>query len=86
MQRHFPNPPGRLYLREECPLAHKTLGESAIWKEFGLSVVAAKRGEELFSNMDGTFRLLPEDYIALVGAHEQNQRFLKEFAPPRQEW
>jgi len=74
------------YLHEECPLVHKTLTESAIRKEFGLSVVAVKRGEELFSTLDGAFQLLPEDYLAVVGTHEQNQRFLKKFAPPRREW
>ncbi len=75
-----------LYLREECPLAHQTLGESSIRRNFGLSVVAVKRGEELFSNLDGTFLLLPEDYIAVVGTHEQNQTFLKTFGPPRPRW
>jgi CPA2 family monovalent cation:H+ antiporter-2 len=73
-----------LYIHEESPLAGKTLAESAIRREFGLSVVAIKRGEELFSNLDGAFQLLPEDYLAVVGAHDQNQRFLRTFSKKRE--
>ncbi len=69
-----------LYIHPESPLEGKTLAESAIRREFGLSVVAVKRGEELFSDLHGAFQLLPEDYLAVVGTHEQNQHFLRTFS------
>ena len=72
-----------LYIHPGSPLAGKTLAESAIRREFGLSVVAIKRGEELFSDLHGAFQLLPEDYLAVVGTHHQNQRFLRSFSKKR---
>lgn len=65
-----------VFLHEGTPLAGKTLAESGIRQDFGVSVVAVGRDGHVITGPDGSFRLEAGDYLGIVGDPERNARFI----------
>ncbi|AGW14057.1 monovalent cation:proton antiporter family protein [Megalodesulfovibrio gigas] len=59
-----------LTVEEGAVLDGQTLEESGLRKRHGLTVVAVQRGEELFANPDGAFRLQAGDVAYLFGSQQ----------------
>jgi CPA2 family monovalent cation:H+ antiporter-2 len=68
-----------LFLKEDSLLADRKLNESGLRSVYGLSVVAVNRGGKVVFDVDGDFTLRPGDYVAVVGTHEQNRKFINDF-------
>ena len=62
-------------LSSESPIANKSIGESEIRKRTGASVVGVVREEQLNSNPDASFVLLPNDLIAIIGSEKNREAF-----------
>lgn len=58
-------------VREQSQAAGKTLKELQLRNEFGLTVLAVKRGDRTIGNPSGDFRLEAEDRLVLVGSADQ---------------
>ncbi|NGP88980.1 cation:proton antiporter domain-containing protein [Fodinibius halophilus] len=58
-------------VREHSPAAGKTLRELKLRNEYGLTVLAIKRGEQTIGNPSADFRLQPDDRLILVGNADQ---------------
>jgi CPA2 family monovalent cation:H+ antiporter-2 len=63
-------------LTEESPIVHKSIGESEIRKRSGVSLVGVVRKDQLISNPDANFLLLPDDVIAIIGSESNREAFL----------
>ena len=59
----------------DSPIAHTSIGESQIRKRTGVSVVGVVREEQLRSNPDADFVLMPNDLIAIIGGEEDREAF-----------
>lgn len=68
-----------LFLKENSLLADRKLNESGLRSAYGLSVVAVNRAGKVIFDIDGDFTLRPGDYVAVVGTHEQNRKFINDF-------
>ena len=62
-------------LSSESPIANKSIGESEIRKRTGASVVGVVREEQLNSNPDADFVLLPNDLVAIIGSEKNREAF-----------
>ena len=62
-------------LSSESPIANKSIGESEIRKRTGASVVGVVREEQLNSNPDASFVLLPNDLVAIIGSEKNREAF-----------
>lgn len=60
----------------DSPVAGRTLGESQLRAETGVSVIAVQRGEETVPNPDAEFRVEPGDILVTLGTREQQAAFL----------
>ena len=56
---------------EDSSLAGRTLGEAAIRRETGVSVLAVQRGDETVPNPDPGERLAPGDVLVTLGTREE---------------
>lgn len=57
-------------IEEESRLAGKTLAEISLRKNYGVTVLAIKRGKETITNPTGDIRLLPQDIVILIGTRD----------------
>jgi len=62
-------------LPPESPVAHRSLGESAIRKRTGASVVGVVREGQLLRNPDSDFVLMPNDLVAIIGGETNRKEF-----------
>ncbi|MFZ7110760.1 MAG: cation:proton antiporter [Desulfatiglandales bacterium] len=62
-------------LSQQSPLVHRSIGESAIRKRTGASVVGVVRREQLTANPDADFVLLPDDLVAVIGNDGNREAF-----------
>lgn len=69
-------------VHQNAPLAGKMLSETDLRKNFGLTAILIKRGNETISQMDGQTQLLPEDVIVVVGIHEKIAKAAQLFKGP----
>jgi CPA2 family monovalent cation:H+ antiporter-2 len=58
-------------VRTESRAAGKTLAELALRRDYGLTVLAVRRGDQTISNPAGDFQLQPGDRLVLVGDANQ---------------
>ena len=66
---------------EDSPLAARTLGESAIRRTTGVSVVGAVRQGNLELNPGAAFAIESGDMLALIGTDEAREKFFRTFLP-----
>src|SRR5699024_6478124 len=57
-------------IREDAPIAGKTLGELGFRNKYGITVLAVKRGEERTGNPSGKFRLNAGDQLVMMAEAE----------------
>jgi monovalent cation:H+ antiporter-2, CPA2 family len=57
-------------IKETSPFAGKTLAEVGFRKNYGVTVLAIKRGKETLTNPSGDFQLLPQDIVILIGTKD----------------
>ena len=57
-------------IEEDSRLAGKTLAEAGLRKNYGVTVLAIKRGKETITNPTGDIRLLPQDIVILIGTRD----------------
>lgn len=57
-------------IEEDSRLAGKTLAEISLRKNYGVTVLAIKRGKETITNPTGDIRLLPQDIVILIGTRD----------------
>ncbi|MFP4482485.1 MAG: cation:proton antiporter [Thermovirgaceae bacterium] len=67
------------YLKGDNLLVDRKLHEAGLRSGYGLSVVAVNRGGKLIFDIDGDFIFRSDDYVAVVGTHEQNRKFFNDF-------
>ena len=69
-------------LPENSPLAGQTIGEAAIRRQTGASVVGVMRGETLHPNPQIDYRFAPGDLVAVIGQskHLEHFRYFAEVA------
>jgi len=60
-----------LRVHGSSPLAGKTIGEAKLEKKFGVTVLAVRRGAEIFSIPPAELDLQPEDILFIVGLPEK---------------
>jgi len=65
----------------DSPLSGKSLGEAAVRRATGASVVAVLRGEQLIPNPPAEFRLVPGDLVAVLGDEDTRAGFEQRFVP-----
>jgi len=58
-------------LKDDSPLAGKTLQESDIRDETGVTVIAVERGPDSYPSPDPEFELEPEDVIVTIGRSDE---------------
>lgn len=58
-------------VREGSPAANKTLEELELRKQYQLTVLAVKRGDQTIGNPSGDFELKPDDRLVMVGSADQ---------------
>ncbi len=61
---------------EKSPFSHKSIGESEIRKRTGVSLVGIVREDQLITNPDANFILLPHDVIAIIGDEKCRDDFI----------
>lgn len=74
-----------LRIAPDAPLAGRTLSESDLRKDHGVTVMMIKRGLETISRLDGQTRFVTDDIVVVVGAHAniaQASRLFKPLKPP----
>ena len=59
----------------DSTVAGRTLGESHLRAETGVSVIAVQRGEETVPNPDADYRIEPGDILVALGTREQQAAF-----------
>ncbi|MFZ3167422.1 MAG: cation:proton antiporter [Candidatus Methanoperedens sp.] len=57
-------------IEEDSRLAEKTLAEVGLRKNYGVTVLAIKRGKETITNPTGDIRLLSQDIVILIGTRD----------------
>ena len=57
-------------IEEDSRLAGKTLAEVSLRKNYGVTVLAIKRGKETITNPIGDIRLLSQDIVILIGTRD----------------
>jgi len=60
-----------LRVHGSSPLAGKTISEAALGKKFGVTVLAVRRGAEIYSIPSSDLDLQPEDILFIVGPSEK---------------
>lgn len=68
-------------IRPGAPVAGRTLGEVNLRKEYDLTVLAVRRGEDTFMGPSGSFELRVGDRLVLVGSADQFARTADLFRP-----
>lgn len=63
-------------LTEKSPIVHRSIGDSEIRKKTGVSLVGVVRENQLISNPDADFILLPLDVIAVIGSERDRETFI----------
>lgn len=58
-------------VRRNAPAAGQTLGDLALRRDHGLTVLAIRRGDQTLANPAGDFRLEPGDRLVLIGEAQQ---------------
>lgn len=66
-------------------LAGKTLAESDLRKNYGLTVMLIKRGNETIAQLDGQTRFMTDDVVVTVGTHDKIALASRLFKPQRAE-
>ncbi len=56
---------------KEAPIAGKTLAESELRKQHGLTAMLIKRGEETLTQLEGQTRFIVDDVVVLVGTQDK---------------
>lgn len=64
-------------VRAEMPFCYKLLAEANIRIEYGLNILALKRGANIIANPDGQVQLLPGDLLVVFGSHHNIDEFLR---------
>ena len=62
-------------LNQESPIVYGSIGESAIRKRSGASVVGVVRKDKFIPNPDADFVLLPDDLVAVIGSDRDREAF-----------
>lgn len=62
-------------LGESCEYAGKTLGESAIRSEMGVTVLAIRRGEDLITNPGAEEKMRSQDVLVIYGDKLESEAF-----------
>ena len=62
-------------LDRKSPIAHHAIGESAVRRSTGASIVGVVRDGELLPNPDADFVLMPGDLIAIIGSERSRSSF-----------
>jgi CPA2 family monovalent cation:H+ antiporter-2 len=70
-------------VREGAPVAGKTLAELNLRQQYGLTVLAVRRGDRTIGSPAGNFRIEPGDRLVLIGLADQFARCADLFRPPR---
>ncbi len=68
-------------VREGAPVAGRSLAELGLRQEYGLTVLAVRRGERTIGSPAGSFRLQPGDRLVLIGLADQFARCSGLFRP-----
>jgi CPA2 family monovalent cation:H+ antiporter-2 len=72
LKRHFPDADViTVRLRENAPLAGKSLSESQLRKEHSVTVMAIRRGQATVTNLEAETVMQPEDILYLIGAPDR---------------
>lgn len=69
-------------LHTDAPLVGYSIGETAIRKTTGASVVTVVRGDAIYSNPGPEMRLLAGDSVAVLGTSDQREAFRARLSPP----
>ena len=84
MKRHVPDMDIQTFrLGLYSPAAVKTLAELNLRKQYGVSVLAIRRGTEMLVNPDGEMRGRPEDLWFVMGSPDQLDRVTSLFSNPQ---
>ncbi|MCI0681105.1 MAG: cation:proton antiporter [Gemmataceae bacterium] len=70
------------WLRQRSPVHDRTLGELNLRTATGATLLAARRGSELFLNPGPDFRLKADDIAILIGERGQVERAIELLDPP----
>jgi CPA2 family monovalent cation:H+ antiporter-2 len=72
LKRHFPDADLiTVRLGENAPLAGKSLAESRLRKEHGITVMAIRRGQTTITNPGAETVMQPADILYLIGAPDR---------------
>ena len=62
-------------LNGDSPIVGESLGETNLRREFGITVLAIERGNEVTSNPEPEFVFEAEDTVIAIGSREQQRAF-----------
>jgi CPA2 family monovalent cation:H+ antiporter-2 len=68
-----------LFIKEDSPIAGKTLEQSQLRKKYGLTVLVIKRGNDTIYNLESNSMLMPGDQIVIVGTNHSLEDFFEQF-------
>jgi Trk K+ transport system NAD-binding subunit len=64
-------------VRENMPFCFKLLAEANLRQEYGINVLAMKRGADIIANPEGSIQIKPDDLLVVFGNHQNVDVFTR---------
>lgn len=64
-------------VRENLPYCYKLLAEANLRQNYGINVLAMKRGADIIANPEGQIQIKPDDLLVVFGNHQNIDEFTR---------